>query len=397
MKQILVVLVVLTACATQAPAERYGFVARLGNDTVSLESVTRLGKILLSDEVDRFPLVRQRHTEIELGDDGRIRRLVMDIHTPSESKSQRNRRVEADVRGNTVRILKRDETGTVRLTFDTDGGIAMAHLPQMYSLYELYVAAAIKHGQDTKVATGDEVQMRQFYIDRDFDRFPLHRGFVRALPSGKAEIRHDWLAGSGDVTLDSSWRMLTYSGSRSTYKVVVTRLAEPPDVKTIGAQFAAAEAKAGSTKPLSVRDTTRATVGNATLAVEYSRPLMRGRVLLGNVIPYGQVWRTGANAATHFTSSAPIMLGGLRLPPGTYTFWTIPQERGAELIVNTETGQWGTGYNPGKNLGRTPMTTEALAIPVEMFTISVSADSDRSGTLVLEWGSFRWTAPILVQ
>lgn len=101
------------------------------------------------------------------------------------------------------------------MTFDTGGGIAMAHLPQMYSLYELYFDAALRHGKATNVASGERVRMRQFYIDREFDNFPLHEGFVRTLPRGKAEIRHDWLSGTGEATLDSSQRLLSYSGART--------------------------------------------------------------------------------------------------------------------------------------------------------------------------------------
>lgn len=394
MKPILMLLVVLAACANQAPEERYGFVARLGNDTVSLESVARRGNHVVSDEVDRFPLVRQRHTEIDLDGDGRIKRLVMDIHTPSEPEDQRDRRVEVTVRGDAVRISKRDKTGTKNLSFDADGGIAMAHLPQMYSLYELYLATALKHGRDTKVEAGKEIQMRQFYIDREFDHFPLHRGWVRDLGDGKADIRHDWLAGFGDATLDSSFSLLTYSGVRSTYQVNVTRVSQPPDARAIGERFAAAETKAGA-KQLSIRDTSRTNIGVAAMTVEYSRPLMRGRVLLGGVIPYGQVWRTGANAATHFMTSAPIKLGELRLAAGAYTLWTVPREQGVDLIVNTETGQWGTGYNPGKNLGTTRLTSATLPNPVEMFTISIVPGESGRGELVLEWGSFRWSAPIV--
>ena len=87
MKRIAIVCLTLSACATDQPSERYGFVARLGRDTVSVESVTRTGNKLVSDEVDRFPRVRQRHTEVELNGDGSIRRLVMDIHSPSEPRT----------------------------------------------------------------------------------------------------------------------------------------------------------------------------------------------------------------------------------------------------------------------------------------------------------------------
>jgi len=397
MRRFILPALLLAGCGPHGPPERYGFIARLGRDTISVESVTRRGNTLISDEVDRFPRVRHRHTEVTLGPDGSIRHLVMDIRTPSEPANQRERRVVADVTRDSVRISKRDGTGTRNTAFATNGGVAMAHLPQMYSLYELYFAAALKRAGARKLGAGDTVQMRQFYIDREFDRFPLHRGVVRPLPGGKAEISHDWLAGTGEATFDSSRRMLTYSGARTTYKVDVRRLAEVPDVQTIGAQFAALEAKNGGVAQLSVRDTTRASIGSAAFAVDYGRPLARGRVLLGDVIPYDRVWRTGANAATQFTTSAPITLAGIQVPPGTYTLWTVPHANGAELIVNKQTGQWGTGYGPAHDLGRAPMTTETLDTPVEQFTIAIVPADARRGTLVMEWGQFRWTAPIVVR
>jgi len=389
--------VALLACTPAAPTERYGFIARLGRDTVSVESVTRRGNTVTSDAVDRFPRVRRRHTRIELGPDGGIRHLVMDIHTPSEPPEQRERRVEADVTTDSVRVSKRDGTGTTARAFATDGGMAMAHVPQMYSLYELYFAAALRRAAAARRAAGDTVQMRQFYVDREFDRFPLHRGVVRLLPGGRAEISHDWLAGTGEATLDSAFRLLSYSGARTTYKVDVSRLAAPPDARAIADRFAAFEARSGDVRQLSVRDTVRASVGGATLTVDYGRPLARGRVLLGDVIPYDRVWRTGANAATHFTTSAPIALAGLAVPAGSYTLWTMPRANGVELIVNRQTGQWGTGYGPAHDLGRAPMTAETAATPVEQFTISIDAADERRGTLAMAWGPFRWTAPIEVR
>jgi hypothetical protein len=382
----------LLACGCAGPTEHYGFIARLGSDTLSVESVTRRGNTETSDEVDRFPRVRERQTAIELGPDGGIRHLVMRIYTPSEPENQRHLRVVADVTKDSVHVSKTDGTGTLQRAFATDGGTAMAHVPQMYSLYELYFAAALKRAEASKRAAGDTVHMRQFYIDREFDRFPLHSGVVRPLPGGKAEITHDWLAGVGEATFDSSDNMLTYSGARTTYKVDVSRLATPPDVRAIAAQFEATEAKSGVTQ-LSVRDTVRASIGDATFTVDYGRPLVRGRVLLGNILPYDRVWRTGANAATQFTTSAPINLAGMRLPAGTYTLWTVPRTDGAELIVNRQTGQWGTEYDASQDLGTAPMKTETLTAPVEKFTISIPASGGARGALVMEWGPFRWTAP----
>jgi uncharacterized protein (DUF2141 family) len=398
MKRFVLAALALLGCGPSAPTERYGFITRLGRDTVSVESVTRRGNTVTSDGVDRFPRVRRRHTEIELRPDGGIRRLVMDIHTPSEPAEQRERHVVADVTIDSVHLSKRDGTGTITRAWATTGGMAMAHVPQMYSLYELYFAAALKRAEAAnRRSAGDTVQMRQFYIDREFDRFPLHGGVVRIVSDSQAEIDHDWLAGTGAATFDSAHRMLRYSGARTTYLVDVTRLATPPDVRPIAAQFETLETKGGGAKQLSVRDTVRASIGGAAFTVDYGRPLARGRKLLGDVVPYDEVWRTGANAATQFTTSAPITFAGMTVPAGKYTLWTVPRTNGAELIVNRQTGQWGTGYDPAQNLGRGSMATETLAAPVERFTISIDSSDARRGTLAMAWGAFRWTAPIEVR
>jgi hypothetical protein len=397
MKRFMLAALLLAGCDRTGPEERYGFIARLGSDTVSAESVTRRGNTLISDEVDRFPRVRQRHTEITLRDDGGIQRLAMDIHTPSDSAKQRDRRVVAEVRKDSVILTKTDSTGAKRWAYATNGGVPTAHLDQMYSLYEIRFQEALKRASAQHRTVGDTVMQRQFYIDREFDRFPMNHGMVKLLAGNKAEILHDWLAGPGDATFDSTGRMLTYSGARTTYLVEARRVTEPPDVKAIGARFAAAESAGGGARQLSVRDTLRASIGKAAFTVDYGRPLVRGRTLLGGIVPYDVVWRTGANAATQFTTSAPITLAGIQVPQGSYTLWTVPRASGDDLIVNKQTGQWGTGYDKSRDLARAPMTTETLTTPVEKFTISIAGADDRRGLLTMEWGSFRWSAPIVVR
>jgi hypothetical protein len=383
----------LLSCNAPKP-ERYGFLTMLGHDTISIESISRQGNTLTSDEVDRFPRVQIRHTVVDLNDDGSIRHLVMNIHTPSERSGQRDRKVVADVAGNKVHLSKTDSTGTVKRDFSTNGSIVVAHVPQMYSLYELYFAAALKQTAALKLAAGKPVPMRQFYIDREFDRFPLGEATVTPLGSGKLEVTHDWLSGTGEAMMDSAGNMLSYSGARTTYDVQVKRLGTPPDVKDIADRFEAKETQDGNVRSLSVRDTTLARIGHSVFTVDYSRPLLRGRTLLGDLIPYDRVWRTGANAATQFTTSTPITLARMQVPAGTYTLFTAPHTNGVDLIVNKQTGEWGTEYNGSLNLGITRMTSEVVTAPVEEFTISIIPGDNRHGTLVLEWGTFRWSAPI---
>jgi hypothetical protein len=395
MKRFVLLALLFAGCSRPEPAEQYGFVALLGRDTVSVERVTRRGNTITSDEVDRFPRVRRRHTEVTLAEDGSIRRLVMDIRTPSDSEAIRERHIVAEVRNDSVHLTKRDGKSSTTWKFAANGGRPVAHVDQMYSLYELRFQEARKRGAARGRAAGDTVMQRQFYIDREFDRFPMNHGVIRLLDGNRAEISHDWLAGTGAATFDSSGRMLTYSGARTTYLVEARRVADVPDIEALATQFAAAEAK-GGVRSLSVRDTVRASIGAASFTVDYSRPLVRGRTLLGGIIPYDVVWRTGANAATQFTTSAPITLAGLQLPAGGYTLWTVPRANGVELIVNRQTGQWGTSYDRSRDLGRAAMTSETLATPVEQFTISITGADATRGTLAMEWGSFRWTVPVVV-
>jgi Protein of unknown function (DUF2911) len=389
-------LILALSCNT-APAKRYGFLTMLGHDTISIEDITRQGNTLTSDEVDRFPTVRIRHTVVNLNDDGSIRHLVMEIHTPSEPSGQRDRTVVADVANNKVHLSKTDSTGTVNRDFPTAGSIVVAHVPQMYSLYELYFAAALKQSAASKLAAGSPVQMKQFYIDREFDRFPLGQATVTPLANGKVEITHDWLSGTGEAIMDSGYNMLSYSGTRSTYKVEVKQLATPPDINDIASRFEAKEKESGKVKSLSVRDTVRAQIGSSLFTVEYGRPLLRGRVLLGDVIPYDYVWRTGANAATQFTTSAPIKIAGMQVPAGTYTLFTAPHKNEVDLIVNKRSGEWGTEYQRSLDLGSARMISEVAPAPVEELTISIITGDNRHGKLVFEWGTFRWIAPIEVQ
>jgi hypothetical protein len=396
MKRFVLLALILAGCTRPKPEEHYGFIATLGRDTISVERVERRGNTLTSDEVDRFPMVRQRHTEVTLGDDGRIQRLVMDIRTPSDSEQRRERHIVAEVTKDSVHLTKRDGKSSTQWHFATNGGVPMAHVDQMYSLYEVRFQEARKRAATLHRAAGDTVMQRQFYIDREFDRFPMNHGVIRLLAGDKAEIAHDWLAGTGEATFDSSGHMLAYSGARTTYLVEARRVAEVPDIQATATQFAAAEAKNG-VRSLSVRDTLRASIGAASFTVDYGRPLARGRTLVGGILPYDVVWRTGANAATQFTTSAPITLAGLQLPAGGYTLWTVPRAKGVELIVNKQTGQWGTSYDRSRDLGRAPMTSDSSTTPVEQFTIAIAGTDATHGALTMEWGPFRWTAPIVVR
>jgi len=122
-----------------------------------------------------------------------------------------------------------------------------------------------------------------------------------------------------------------------------------------------------------------------TITIDYSRPSMRGRKIFGELVPYGQVWRTGANAATSLKIDVNITIGGASVPAGSYTLYTIPEEKKWTLIINKETGQWGTDYNEKSDLARVEMKVSKNASPTEQFTIGFDQTGTSSAVLKLDW------------
>lgn len=119
--------------------------------------------------------------------------------------------------------------------------------------------------------------------------------------------------------------------------------------------------------------------------VDYSRPFMKGRKIFGGVVPYGKVWRTGANEATSLTTAVDLTIGGAKVPAGSYTLYSLPTESGWKLIINRQTGQWGTEYDEKQDLARVELKSSKLDKPVEQFTISFEKTGDDSANLILEW------------
>ncbi|HEX8213368.1 MAG TPA: DUF2911 domain-containing protein [Longimicrobium sp.] len=152
-------------------------------------------------------------------------------------------------------------------------------------------------------------------------------------------------------------------------------------------------------QPLSPRDTARLEIAaGKRVYVDYGRPSMRGRRIVGELVPYGRVWRTGANAATTLVTETDLRIGDALVPRGTYTLYTLPTAQGWTLIINRQTGQWGTQYEASRDLVRIPMRTTRLAQPVEKFTIALERGSARgTGTLAMAWENTRLTVPVRVQ
>jgi hypothetical protein len=141
--------------------------------------------------------------------------------------------------------------------------------------------------------------------------------------------------------------------------------------------------------------TAEVTLGGKKITIDYSRPKTadpktgQPRKVMGGIVPYGKVWRTGANEATSLKTEVDLMVGSLHVPAGSYTLFSIPGEKSWTLIVNKQTGQWGTNYDQAQDLGRTEMQVAATPAAVDQFTISFDKKNESTANLMFDWENTR--------
>ena len=142
------------------------------------------------------------------------------------------------------------------------------------------------------------------------------------------------------------------------------------------------------------------TVGGKTVKVCYGRPSLRGRQMLGGeAVPFGQIWRTGANEPTMIHPTGPITVAGLKVPAGSYSLYTVPGKSEWEVVINRSITQWGEESNyteavAKQELGRAKVKAESLSAPVERFTIRAEPAGGDATALVLEWETTRVRIPL---
>ena len=130
--------------------------------------------------------------------------------------------------------------------------------------------------------------------------------------------------------------------------------------------------------------------------VSYCQPAKKGRVIFGKLLPYGQVWRTGANEATEISFSQPVLFAGKPVPAGKYTLFTIPDEKSWTVILNQETGQWGLSHDESKDLLRVVVPPVSQPEVTELFTVAFR-EADNGSEMQLLWDQTKVAVPIRAQ
>jgi len=260
------------------------------------------------------------------------------------------------------------------------------------SSYGLYSSLGVYEVLLTQLGKFDSVTIPS--IDMQSGR-TVKRDFVRRSPTtvDADYFRIAWT----HLTLDNSGRIVSADANETTEKTKTQRTAYI-DPQKVAKQFASEDKSGQGIGIASPSVTEKATLGGKLVVVLYSSPRRRNRTILGNVVPYGQVWRTGANQATVLVTDEAFDLGGTSIPGGSYSLWTEPKkDGGVDLIVNGQYGQWGTNYDSTRNVARVPMKASTVSSPQENFTITITPTNGSSGDLKIAWDTFIWTVPITMK
>ncbi len=360
------------------PVESGAFVTTLGDDTLAVERFTRTGGVTEATVALRAPQTTLATYRLALEGSGGLADYQATVRQPLTGEVVS--RTSAAPVGDSLRVTSTGSDGASAERVLGAGDRPLPFIDLVHWPFESMVERA--------VAAGGPLEQ------------PLFTGravvaFTSDVADGSVTVRHPF-RGPMTVRADDQGRVLTLDASETTRKLTVRRV-NAVDVEAIAARWAREDAAGRSVGDLSGRGEATADIGPVQITIDYGQPRARGREVWGALVPWGEVWRTGANRATHLTTSQALVLdpdgAALAVPAGEYTLFSIPQADGGLLIVNRQTGQGGTTYNIGQDLGRVPLVRSSLAESVEAFEIRIEASDAQSGQLALRWDRDAFSVP----
>jgi hypothetical protein len=376
-----------------APADdKSSFVTTLGRDTVAIESVAREGDRVTGDIVVRIPATVRVHYEVALRADGSVARTTY-VLDPMGAKTTAGRRMTLDFDGDSVRatvdsagqtrkVVRPMPKGTVPLLMTGFG--ASYGLYSSMGLYELLLARTKPSASDT--LTVPAIDIANGTISK--------RKFL-ARSATQIDVDYFGILWT-HLTMDAGGR-ITAADARSTTEQTETQRTQSVDIGALAKSFASADRSGKGVGAASPNVIAKGTIGGQLVVATYGSPRRRGRTILGAVVPYDKVWRTGANEATVLIFDKDMTIGGAPVPAGAYSLWTIPKIDGTvQLIINRQHGQWGTDYDPAQDLVRVPMKSSIAPSPQENFAIDIPG-AGNNGELRISWDAFVWSTPLTVK
>lgn len=362
--------------APMLPAQTASLVYKLGTDTVAIEQYTRSGNKISGEMVQRNgPTVSRVVYDMTLGSDNR----------PTAANISR-------FNGDGTPVA--NSPTTTRFKFTADSAIRENVFPDSVQRRAFAVAKAMVNFP-TFVYGPTEILMALKKSGTSIDSLPAigltgNIAMTGMVPAGGDTLKLRGGAYAMLLRYDAKGALQSVDGSFTTNKAMGTRGTKSFDVAAV----------ARGMKPtgvLSVRDEARASFGpGGMVLIDYGRPLVRERTVWGGtLVPFDSVWRAGANDATHLFTTRTLDIGTMKLAPGMYTLWVQHTKSGTFLIVNKQTGIWGTQYDASQDVGRVALTMTPTSSHVEEFTIVVKALSGTRGSIEIAWGAMMGAVPFV--
>ena len=378
---LLLLIAVMLACSVPEKGEQ-GFITKLGSDTLAVETFRKTEYGITAKVVLRSPRTVLTEYRLEQDKFRGIQSFSATRYTAESGFESEGILVHSvEKMGDSLFISSTNPNGETR-KFDANYEqgvlpfIDMVHWP-----FELALNEAAKSESDTvvqKMLSGSRIS-----------------NFVFAdLGADKRTIRHP-SRGVMDVIVNDKGELVTLDAAQTTRKLIVTRT-EHIDIDAIATRFQALDKEGKSFGLLSGAVEEQFVVQGAEFSVSYGAPSRRGRHLFGGIVPWGERWRTGANRATHFSTTKDLMMESLKIPAGDYTLFTIPEADGGTLVINKQTGQNGRSYDETRDLGRVPMNISSKPDNTEVFTIVVE-ESGTGAELRLIWGETVFSVPFNIR
>lgn len=355
--------------------EKAAFITTLGSDTLVVEQFTMSPERVEAEVLIRSPRTTYQKQTLEMTADGDFQSFHSATYDPSQREAgEALEETTITIEGDSL-IVTRNRAGEAQTsTFAYNPKLLpwqdMVHWP-----YEVATRQMVKAGE-----TSSDQEMLAGRSPAVFE--------IRTIEGDSISIKHPY-RGTMYARIDEHGAIQNYDATATTRKLLVRR-SEPVDMTAISRLYA--EQPIGS---LSGEGETRTTVHGAGIVLTYGQPAKRGRDLFGGIVPWNERWRTGANRATHFSTDKDLVVNGLNVPAGEYTFFTIPTPDGGTLIINKQTGQNGRTYDESRDLGRVPMMLKQQDNSVELFTID-AVEQGEKGALQLMWGNTVFEVPFEV-
>ena len=367
-----------------AAADSAAYVTRLGNDTLAVERFVRAGGHVEADVVLRSPRTTRTRYVLELSPAGELARMTATEIGARAADAAVRREVVTRV-GDSLRVETAAD-GQTRTRVVAAAGDVLPFIDMVHWPYEIALMR--------QRAAGDRPVAQPLLTGSRVSEF----GLAIVAPDS-ATITHP-TRGTMRTRVDARGRILGLDAGATTRKLVLER--RPwMELDAATERWMALDAAGRSVGALSGRADASVTIGGATLGVDYGTPIKRGREIWGALVPWGTLWRTGANEATHFSTDRALVFGAgsdtLVVPAGRYTLFSIPERDGGLLLINRQTGQNGQTYDQARDLGRVRLTARPLVSAVEVFTIAITEEAAAGGELRLQWDRTELVAPFSVQ